>query len=51
MRLENIIKLLKISNSDSEYIRIAKGRNEYPSNLRDMYRKIKMGAYSKNNKV
>ena len=49
--IDKIIQLLKISNSDSEYIRIAKGRNEYPSNIKDIYKKFKMGVYSKKNKI
>ena len=34
--IRDIIHLLKMSNSDNKYIRIAKGRNKYPENFSEL---------------
>jgi len=49
--INDIIKLLKIiDTTDNVYINIAKGRNKYPSNFKEIRKNIKLGVY-KNNKA
>ena len=50
-RLENIINLLSITESDLENIQIAKGKNKFPETFRDVIRMEKRNLkYRKNGK-
>lgn len=49
--LEQIINMLKITESDSEYIKIAQGRNEYPESWGELKSNYKLGAFSRKNKI
>lgn len=49
--IDNIITLLKlVDHTDDVHINIAKGRNKFPSNIKDLRKNIKLGAF-KNNKI
>lgn len=49
--LDRILQLLPESEATTEAISIAKGRNKYPSNFKELKMNKKLGAFKKSTNV